>query len=143
MPLCKPEIVIKRELPAASDPKYGSAHLHKTTDRFDESPLQYYIFFNLMDHSREGGVWQGLVLCHTMLHHVGRLTEVEEAEGKHYQGGRAEKDQRPPVATASCLLPRPTWGHLGESRWRCGVCNVGGSHRGKTAGAGGQGIATW
>ena len=52
LPLCKPEIVIKRELPAASDPKYGSAHLHKTTDLLDESPLQFIYFFKLMDHSR-------------------------------------------------------------------------------------------
>merc|ERR1712223_2231549 len=91
-----------------------------------------------MDHSREGEGEHRLVVGHAMLHHVGRLTEVEEAEREHDQGGRAQKDQRPPVATTSILLPRPTWGHLGESRWRCGVCNVGGTHCGKTTGVGAQ-----
>ena len=45
-----------------------------------------------MDHSREGEGRLGLVVGHTMLHHVGRLTEVEEAEREHDQGGRAQKD---------------------------------------------------
>ena len=74
-----------------------------------------------------------------MLHHVGRLTEVEQPQGEHDQRGGAEEDEHPPVTAASSLLRSP-WRNFCEGAWRCWVRNVGGTKVGKTARTRGEGF---